>query len=246
METVRVRPLECGWLTSDAGTMAEGALGRIRMPVGAFLVEHPAGTLVFDTGMHPEVARTKDRMRSTAPLFDVELDDHWTLAGQLGELGLSVDDVDLAVVSHLHFDHGGGLGQLPGARLVVQRAEWEEAFDEGLVDFGVYNPDDFDLGHDRQVLDGEHDVFGDGSVLAVPTPGHTAGHQSLLIEGRLLLVGDACYTQHALDHDVVPPFGHDRHRQREVYGWLRAQQAEGCSLVYSHDPDQWAALGPEL
>ena len=207
--------------------MAEGAVGRTRMPVGAFLVEHPSGTVVFDTGMHPEVAHDKDRMRSTASLFVVELDDHWTLAGQLGELGLSVDDVDLAVVSHLHFDHGGGLGQLPGARLVVQQAEWAVAFDEGLVDFGVYNPDDFDLGHERQVLDGEHDLFGDGSVVVVPTPGHTAGHQSLRIEGRLLLVGDACYTQRALDDDVLPPFGHDRKQQREGYGWLREQHAAG-------------------
>src|SRR4051794_28247223 len=182
MGMVRVRPLECGWLTSDSGTMAEGSMGRTRMPVGAFLVEHPSGALVFDTGMHPEVEHDKDRLRSTAPLFDVELDEHWTLAGQLGALGLSVDDIDLAVVSHLHFDHGGGLGQLPGARLVVQQAEWAGAFNEGLVDFGVYNPDDFDLGHERQALDGEHDLFGDGSVVAVPTPGHTAGHQSLRIE----------------------------------------------------------------
>jgi glyoxylase-like metal-dependent hydrolase (beta-lactamase superfamily II) len=226
--------------------MAEGAAGRTRMPVGAFLVEHPAGTLVFDTGMHPEVAHDKARMRKTASLFDVELDDHWTLVGQLGRLGLAADAVDIAVVSHLHFDHGGGLGQLPEARLVVQRAEWAEAFDEGLVAFGVYNPADFDLGHERQVLDGEHDLFGDGSVVVVPTPGHTAGHQSLRIEGRLLLVGDACYTRHALDHDVVPPFGHDREQQRAGYAWLRDQEAAGVGLVFSHDPDQWAELGAEL
>jgi glyoxylase-like metal-dependent hydrolase (beta-lactamase superfamily II) len=138
------------------------------------------------------------------------------------------------------------VGQLPSARLVVQRAEWAAGFEEAAVRTGIYNPDDFDLGHDRQLLDGEHDLFGDGSVRVVPTPGHTAGHQSLLIEGRLLLVGDACYTQPALDADVVPPFGHDTEQQRSTYGWLRGQQAGGVALIYSHDAEQWATLGEVL
>jgi N-acyl homoserine lactone hydrolase len=246
MAAVRVRPLECGWLTAGGETMAEGGDGRVRMPVGAFLIEHPGGVAVFDTGMHPDLEHSKESLGQVGPMFDVELDQHWTLAGQLEALGVAPDDVDLAVVSHLHFDHGGGLGQLPAARLLVQRDEWAGAFDEGLVEFGVYNPAEFDLGHERQLLDGDHDLFGDGSVRVVPTPGHTAGHQSLLVEDRILLVGDACYTQHALDSDVLPPFGHDRDRQREVYGWLREQQAGGIGLVFSHDPDQWATHGPTL
>ena len=67
METLRVRSLECGFVGADLGTMLEGQIGHIRMPVAAFVVEHPNGTLVFDTGMHPELERTKDRMKGTAP-----------------------------------------------------------------------------------------------------------------------------------------------------------------------------------
>jgi glyoxylase-like metal-dependent hydrolase (beta-lactamase superfamily II) len=150
--------------------------------------------------------------------------------------------VDVAVVSHLHFDHCGGLGQLPGARVLVQRSEWDAAFDDGLVAFGVFNPGDFDLGHDRVELDGEHDVFGDGSLRIVPTPGHTPGHQSLLVDGETLLVGDACYCQLALDRDALPRFAADPERQRKVFGWLRHEQAAGRRLVFSHDPDQWSTL----
>ena len=246
MAGVRVRPLECGWLTSDAGGMVEGQHGVMRMPVAAFLVEHPDGVAVFDTGMHPELATTKARMRATADLFEVEQSDEWTLTGQLAAAGVAPGDVDVAVVSHLHFDHCGGLGQLPSARVVVQRAEWDAAFDDGLVEFGVFNPEDFDLGHDRQLADGEVDLFGDGSVTLLPTSGHTAGHQSMLIEGRLLLVGDACYCRLALDLDALPPFAADHDRQRATFAWLRDQEAAGIELVFSHDAAQWAAMPPTL
>ncbi len=242
MAGVRVRPLECGWLTADAGTLIQGQQGPMRIPVAAFLIEHPDGIAVFDTGMHPELVQTKERMRSTAELFEVEQSEAWTLTGQLAAAGVAPEDVAIAVVSHLHFDHCGGLGQVPDARLVVQSDEWTAASDEGMIDFGVYNPGDFDLGHDRQLLDGEHDLFGDGSVRLLPTPGHTAGHQSMLIEGRLLLVGDACYCRLALDLDAPPPFAADEVRQRAGFSWLRQQEAAGIDLVFSHDPEQWASL----
>ena len=67
-----VRTLSCGWLTSDASGMVPGQPGRMRMPVGAFLIEHPAGTAVFDTGMHADLEHSKERMRSTAELFEVD------------------------------------------------------------------------------------------------------------------------------------------------------------------------------
>jgi glyoxylase-like metal-dependent hydrolase (beta-lactamase superfamily II) len=220
--------------------MLEGQVGRIRMPVAAFLVEHPKGNLVFDTGMHPELETTTERLKSTERLFDIEQAPQWTLAGQLTAAGVAPDDVNIAVLSHLHFDHAGGLAQLPAARVVVQHDEWAAAFADDLVAFGVFNPADFDLGHDRLEIDGEHDVFGDGSVRVIPTPGHTAGHQSLLLNNDTLLVGDACYCQQALDLDALPPFGYDRARHREVFGWLRTEQAAGRRLVYSHDPVQWA------
>lgn len=233
-------------MTADAGSVMAGATGPFEMPVAAFLVEHERGTLVFDTGMHPELVDDTARLGPIEAIYDIDLEPESLLAARLGEAGLAPDDVDLAVCSHLHFDHGGGLGQLPDARLVVQRAEWEAAADPLLVELGVYDPADVDLGHDRQLLDGDHDVFGDGSVRLVATPGHTAGHQSLLVEGRLLLIGDACYCRAALDADVLPPFAADEAAQRAGFARLRRFEAEGVTLVFSHDADQWATLGPEL
>jgi N-acyl homoserine lactone hydrolase len=242
--TVAVRPLTCGWLTTEARGMVDldEVSGDMRMPVGAFLVEHPKGSLVFDTGMHPELMASKDRLRKVGSLFEIELDDTGLVDGQLRALEVDPDDVAIAVVSHLHFDHCGGLCRLPGARLLVQQAEWEAAQHPGRIEFGVYEPTDFDLGHDRLLLHGEHDVFGDGAVVVVPTPGHTPGHQSLLVEGRLLLVGDACYCRLALDRDALPAYSADPDTQRATFAWLRDQEAAGKELVFSHDPDQWATL----
>jgi len=246
MDDLVVKPLECGWLTADTATMLAGHTGRMRMPVAAFLIEHPEGTVVFDAGMHAELQHDTSRMGPTAALFDVELSPGWTLTGQLEAADVSPSDVDVSILSHLHFDHCGGLGELPDARVLVQQAEWEASADEGLHELGVYNPADFDLGHDKQLLGGEHDVFGDGRLRLLPTAGHTAGHQSLLVDGQTLLVGDACYCQLALDEDAPPPFAADGDAQRERFGWLRGQQQAGVRLVFSHDADQWAALGTTL
>ena len=106
--------------------------------------------------------------------------------------------------SHLHFDHCGGHVEVPNARLLVQRPEWEAGHNARLIEFGVYDPADFDIGHDVELLEGEHDIFGDGTLRVVVTPGHTSGHQSLVVEGETILVGDACYCRLALDLDALP------------------------------------------
>ena len=243
---VRVRPLECGWLTTDMGTMLSGRLGEMRMPVGAFLVEHERGTVVFDTGMHPDLVHDSARLGPIESMFDVDVGAEGLLGHRLREHGVDPAGVDVAVLSHLHYDHAGGLVEVPESRVVVQRDEWTAAQDPVLAELGVYHPADFHTGHEIELVEGRHDLFGDGSVVAVPTPGHTAGHQSLLIEGSTLLVGDACYCQLALDEDALPPIAADVERQRAGFAWLREQAAAGVRLVYSHDPLQWPTLGPEL
>ena len=104
---------------------------------------------------------------------------------------------------------------------------------------------DWDGPLDYRLLEGEHDLFGDGKLVIVPTPGHTAGHQSLRVEAgsgmRLCLTGDACYTQEHLERDLLPSGGavFNAGDMRHSLGVLRRMRdREGLSLVYGHDAAQ--------
>lgn len=242
---LRLVPLECGWLSSDLSGLMEGGTGRARLPIPSWLVLHPKGTLVFDTGLHRELQTDTSRIGSLARVFDIDFSPGEELSGRLQLAGVDPAEVDVAVFSHLHFDHCGGTELVPDARLVVQRSEWQAAHHPKLIAHDVYNPDDFDLGHDVQLIDGEHDVFGDGAVVCLPTPGHTAGHQSLRLQlesGPVVLTGDCVYFRRQLDELRTPPFGADVEQQRASMRMLARLEEEGCRLLFGHDSEQWATL----
>ena len=130
--------------------------------------------------------------------------------------------------SHLHFDHTGGNATIPNAQLVVQRREWEAGHDADLIRRNFYDPKDYDTGHDVLVVDGEHDLFGDGRVVCLPTYGHTPGHQSLRVRldaGDVVLTGDACYLRRTLDELHLPSVVYDEDGMRQSLQRLRELRA---------------------
>ena len=242
---LRLVPLECGWLESDVSGLMEGGTGRARLPIPSWLVQHQRGTLLFDTGMHRDLQHDTSRIGGLANVFAVDFAPGQEVSARLQERDVDPAEVDVVVYSHLHFDHCGGTELVPDARLVVQRAEWEAAHHPKLIAHNVYNPDDFDLGHDVELIDGEHDVFGDGSVICLPTPGHTAGHQSLLVRldsGPVVLTADCIYFREQLDGLRTPPFGADTEEQRRSMRRLADLEANGHRLLFGHDREQWETL----
>lgn len=247
--TVRIRLMTCGWLEAGFAMLMAGAEGRIRLPIPSVLVEHERGMAVFDTGLHADLAHDTSRLRSSNDLFDVEMTAADGLAAQLSALEVDPGAVRYIINSHLHFDHCGGNEALPNATLLVQRPEWQAGHIDKLIARDVYNPADFDLGQPLQLLEGEHDVFGDGSVRCVPTYGHTAGHQSLVVRTdrtEYVFCADTCYFKATLEKAILPSFGYDLTAQARSLDWLRSMQAAGATLIYGHDPDQWPTLGREL
>ena len=244
--TIKLIPIENGWMSCDSAVMCEGAEGRSSFPVSCWIIEHDEGLVLFDCGFHPSLVNDVSRIGSAAGLFDIDIPKGHDLKNLLSHKGIDCADIDYLVMSHLHFDHCGGTVQVPNARIIVQQEEWRMGTDPKWVAAGIYNPDDFDLGHNVQKIEGQYDVFGDHTVVCIPTPGHTAGHQSLRVElatGPIVLTSDCAYWQEMLDEMRVPPHGFNREQQKRSMKTLRDLRSEGCQLIFGHDARQWQSLG---
>jgi glyoxylase-like metal-dependent hydrolase (beta-lactamase superfamily II) len=196
--TLKLYAFTCGTVTGEFAHLMEGGEGDITVPVPVFLIEHPKGRALFDTGLHPDcqhdpVNRLGERL---AGLFRIGFQPGEEISAHLEAIDRDPGKIDLIINSHFHFDHVGGNALIPNATLLVQRREWEAGMNPEIAARRGFNRRDFDLGHKLRLVDGEHDVFGDGSVVCLPTHGHTPGHQSLrlrLAHGEIVLAADACY-----------------------------------------------------
>ena len=166
--------------------------------------------------------------------------------------------VRAVVMTHLHYDHASGVSAFPEATFVVARAEWEaaasgrtlqgyrprqfdHAFDWRAIDYASASLDSF-AGFGRSV-----DLLGDGSIRLVFTPGHSAGHQSVVVrlhDRELLLTGDAAYRRATIDTGELPLFCADEHLYRRSLSEIRAyvERTPSAVVICGHDPEGWAEL----
>lgn len=219
-------------------SLLTGRSGQITVPIPAYLITHPTGLAVFDTGVGPRFARPAVEAQSGP----VDLEEHELIDARLRAVGVDPMRVRYVINSHLHSAHAGGNALLPAASVVVQHVEWEQAqTNRG----NAYHVPEFDNGQPIIGIAGRHDVFGDGSVVLVPTPGHTRGHQSARVRtssGEVVLAGDACYLQRSLDELIVPDHADDPDRYRASLEWFRARQWAGATIAFGHDPAFWATV----
>lgn len=249
--TVRLYALNCGALELERCSFFPDAESGVamRVPVPAFLVVHPKGKVLFDTGIHANGFRDPVAHfgKGLAAYFKFFCGAGEGVVAQLRLLGLEPGDITHVVNSHLHFDHCGCNALFTRAEIFVQGAEMRATRAARDAD---RRPDrDWDGPLNYRLLEGEHDLFGDGKLVIVPTPGHTAGHQSLRVHDgsgvRLCLTGDACYTQEHLERDQLPSTGAvwNADEMRHSLGVLRhMRDREGTFLVYGHDGEQLQGL----
>ena len=244
--TLTVYAFTCGWLTVPAALLLEGESGSLTVPVPAYLIKHQKGCALFDSGLHVDTQTDPDRrLGRLAPFHTVHFSSGEDIASRLRTIDVAPETIDYIINSHLHFDHCGGNEQLPNATLLVQRLEWNAAHDADLIERVHYDPSDYDHGHRVRTVDGDHDVFGDGSVVCIPTPGHTPGHQSLRVRlgnDDVVLTGDACYLRRTLDDLHLPTASYDREQMLKSLRRLRALRDNGTVIITGHDPQMWETI----
>lgn len=231
----------------------------VQLPLQCFLIEHRNGMVLFDTGIDPAILSDSRYIRQAIGrfllqwIFRFHLTDADRLDHVLANSGIAAGDVRTAVISHLHFDHVGGIAQVPQAELLVSAREWailseQHPEREWILREHIeipsakwrritFAPTDDPL---FEGFEGINDVAGDGSMILLPTPGHTKGSMSMLIRQAgwdpILLVGDLTYEAALLERDVVAGTG-DREALLASFGKVRTLKARlpGLAIVASHD-----------
>jgi N-acyl homoserine lactone hydrolase len=228
----------------------------VTIPVSMWVIDHPKGLVVFDTGNNVAVsdgscknywaAGNCDFLKPSQKREDV-------IDMQLKKLGYSTDDVKVVVTSHSHLDHVGNIAMFPKAIHVMQKKElyqgwWPEKF-QGRATNGTFVLNDLASARDYNFmeLNGDYDLFGDGSVMILSTPGHTLGHQSMkvkLASGRsIIITQDAVWMQENLDgypaglNYSVQDYTNSLNRLKYM------RDLEGADLFMAHDQDQYKAKG---
>ena len=258
--SLRMYVLDCGTIEiSDVGVFSTtGDFDGISdtFTDTCFLIRHPDGDLIWDLGLPTSLVGEPPQ---ESDIFTVSMER--TITDQLLELGLRPEDVEYVAISHQHFDHIGQVDQIQGSKWLVHEDEYASMFppieepvaldDEGTQsdgsDAGLANPFAGFESLERELFVGEKDVFGDGSVIIFPTPGHTPGHTSLLVKlpktGIVVLTGDLYHRSESRSGEHVPQFNVSEPMTRDsIRAFEGRVQRLQAKVIIQHEPDDIDAL----
>ncbi len=234
------------------------------VPVPAFLIRHPsAGAILVDTGLHPSIATDgKENFGGLgARVGKPDLNAGEDVPAQLRERGLDPGEIPVVVMTHMHLDHTSAISEFPNSTFVLSETEWEAAATGPRPLLNGYRRPHFDYAFDYRTVDFDRsgidsyatfgrsfDLFGDGSIRLAFTPGHSAGHMSViahLAEHDFVIGGDATYTQGQLEGTApLAPRPFDAHNYRRSLQELKLFRREFPDAVVTpgHDPEFYAGL----
>ncbi len=235
------------------------------VPCPAFLIRHPsAGAILVDTGLHPSIATDgrENFGRIGARVGNPSLQPGTDVPAQLRSRNLDPGEVPVVVMTHMHIDHTSAISEFPNSTFVVSEVEWEAATVGPKPLLNGYRRAHFDYAFDYRTVDFDRggigsyssfarcfDLFGDGSIRLAYTPGHSAGHMSViarLSERDFVIGGDATYTQGQLDGDApLAPRPFDAHNYRRSLQELKLFRREFPNAIVTpgHDPSFYEQLG---
>jgi glyoxylase-like metal-dependent hydrolase (beta-lactamase superfamily II) len=216
----------------------------LEVPYFFFLIQHAGENVLFDTGAHPAtISDAAAHFGGSTGEWSLEVHPGDDAVSRLATVGVTPLDVRHIVQSHLHYDHAGGLCLFPDAAVHLNRAElpfalWPPVYQR---DPPAYLRHEYEDVRTWNLIEGEHDILGDGRLIAFPTPGHTAGHQSLLVHldsGAVVLTADAVYDLDTMRRRRLPSVLWSPDAM--VASWERLEGLErsiGAKLMVTHDPE---------
>ncbi len=268
--TVTVEPMISGTFSSPDIILSspDGEVGKLKLlrslkddrtaePVPAFLIRHPGyGPILVDTGLHPSIASdpTENMGRFGNWFYRPQLEPGDDISSQLRDRGVDPASIRLVILTHLHLDHASGIADFPDATLIVSAPEWKAATTGTFPSLRGYHRPQYDYAFDFRTasFDGDQvrsyasfgrtiDLFGDGSVRLAFTPGHSSGHQSVIVRLKdrdMAIAGDALYLESQLESGADLPGvmadAHNYKRSLQEFRLFRRQYPEAV-ITAGHD-----------
>jgi N-acyl homoserine lactone hydrolase len=255
-EGMRLYVLSSGWLNIDKSALQTGATEKITVPVAFFLIKHPKGNVLFETGNNDKVLTDPTYWGPLAQMLGPESrTPDLAIDTQLDKIGVKPSDINYVILGHMHLDHAGNVGKFPTATIVYQRDEIVNAF-WPKPGFGCcYITGDFamlrnDVGQNAPSkqkvieLDGDLDLFGDGSIYIHRQVSHTPGSQMAVVRlpktGPIVLTSDVCYLMDNLQKDILPSvaLAYNPAGIIDGYAWIKhLMSTEGADVIFAHDAE---------
>lgn len=210
-----------------------------------YLIKHPKGMLVWDAGVPDQLIENKGGVDILDGAFNLSVSK--TLRSQLAEIDVDPSRIDFLAFSHLHNDHAGNANLFKNSTWLMQEAEYDMAFGENAKNYG-YRPQDYSNAKRKAIkkLRGNHDVFGDGSIIIISTPGHSVGHQSLFVDfpktGPVILSGDLYHFKENRDNYGIPVWNSKKETIRSFALVDDILDKTKASLWIQHDKQQYDTL----
>jgi len=215
----------------------QGFGAKLESPFLSYLIKADEGNILIDTGVNPDdiMALSGGHIKGLAEEFH--------LPNRLKEVGLTVDDIDMVIMTHLHLDHVGWLSKFKKAEIILQKEEYRFTMDPPAWTPFKYSPERYDIKNFKlKLVDGDYCLM--PGITLLFTPGHSIGHQSILVElpqsGAIIIAGDAVFIQENLDKEYIPTTWSDtRHTLLSIRKLKMIAQIKKAAIFPGHDMEYW-------
>lgn len=255
MNEIRLYLFQSGVLKCNINTikMNHDGCSNYEIPVPFFLLTHPNGHTIIDGGNAVEVSKKpREYWGNVVDVYEPIMSEKEGCVEQIKSLGININDIRYVLLSHLHLDHSGAVGRFPSATHIVQKNEYTYAFTPDWFAKDGYIRNDFDKDNLKWSFlygyeDDMYDIYGDGILKTVFTPGHTPGHQSFYIslpnQGKFIITSDAVYTKDHWDKKALPGLSCSTSDAVKSVEKLRNLSIKtNAKVIFGHDPELWKTL----